>query len=655
MVTTGLVSLNVHEALSFDGTPICLHPDLFSTVAEVPSYHSGTTTVVAANRSKDSRLPMNATMSSDDTGAGKIYSSLSDSNRGLQVGDMLEIRVWDPLPKARAASSSNVSSIMRRTATHLNGSNSAVLQPCVVPSSSSSAVDALDDSINHRSNQSALNRANNFVQDSDGSGASVTELEEAGKADIVDSVTVSSGDHTQPVVSITPLSSPLPSSKTGVIEGDAAELPPVVPRFQGESGRNSVAKPPLQRRTSQQQEAFKQQQQQQPTRSSKSRHVRDLSDMTVDSAYGAAGTTALETSQQLLDFYLPTGVSLGDEDDDLWLTLLNTHRLRLSFVMLVTDKTLTSLKGSARTQVSILRQVADLYHLSSYDMVSIHRVSRDEEEAALEAVSADFLLVTIKGQFISRGDMHFFQKSLIGSWVYEGQRLSESTRGLQANAREIRHCEQQALSGIVTDKTLITFRSRSSRIIWLVHISSEMWEYGSPYEREQEESRCEIYFDKWIAFIHKLFAKWKELEATHSLTVVFFSRSYLNSLSTTARETDNQQDVYGRRYEDHFRVVLENETGPDWDSLVVRVKEAFVRYPLEVGWNLSNRENARRPSAASQGNVLEAINVTLNLLQFHYLDRDLHRTGNSIVVVSAGNGVFEVDRGLAGITYQVRQ
>jgi hypothetical protein len=44
--------------------------------------------------------------------------------------------------------------------------------------------------------------------------------------------------------------------------------------------------------------------------------------------------------------------------------------------------------------------------------------------------------------------------------------------------------------------------------------------------------------------------------------------------------------------------------------------------------------------------------VTLNLMQFHYLDRDLHRTGNSIVVVSPGCGVFEVDKELSSITYQ---
>ena len=105
------------------------------------------------------------------------------------------------------------------------------------------------------------------------------------------------------------------------------------------------------------------------------------------------------------------------------------------------------------------------------------------------------------------------------------------------------------------------------------------------------------------------------------------------------------------RLQDHFKTVIENETTSDWDSLIVRIKREFVRYPFDVGWNLSN-EHGRRPSTAAQGNILEAVNVTLNLMQFHFLDRDLHRVGNSIVIVSPGCGVFEVDRNLAGITYQ---
>jgi phage-related tail fiber protein len=84
---------------------------------------------------------------------------------------------------------------------------------------------------------------------------------------------------------------------------------------------------------------------------------------------------------------------------------------------------------------------------------------------------------------------------------------------------------------------------------------------------------------------------------------------------------------------------------------VTTIKKAFIRYPSEVGWALT-KDYSRLPSFAAQGNILEAINTALNMLQLHFVDRDLHRCGNSIVVVSAGSGVFEVDKGLAGITKQ---
>eukprot|EP00957_Ditylum_brightwellii_P140208 10683549-Ditylum_brightwellii.AAC.1 len=98
-------------------------------------------------------------------------------------------------------------------------------------------------------------------------------------------------------------------------------------------------------------------------------------------------------------------------------------------------------------------------------------------------------------------------------------------------------------------------------------------------------------------------------------------------------------------------MVIENTTTGDWDSLILKIKRAFIQYPRELGWSISP-ESGRAPSIAAQGNILEAINITLNLLHFHYLDRDLYRSGNSIVIVSPGCGVFEVDQGLAGITKQ---
>ncbi len=337
-------------------------------------------------------------------------------------------------------------------------------------------------------------------------------------------------------------------------------------------------------------------------------------------------------------------------------SLQETHFVRISFVMPVSDESLKSIKSSARTKVSLLRRVADLYQITGFDTVTVTQIPRRDAPFVQQQISADFVTITFKDQFVSRGDMFYFQRSFLNSWVYEGKRLSFN--GIRTNTKVIRHGDHPIRSGIISEDTKLTFRSRSARIIWLVQMSSEMWDFASPYKavgnQKNKEPSCETYFNKFISFARKLFEKWKKLELTHNLTVVFFSRTFVRdkegpSRSNTSSAVHTNSD--GRMYCDNYKIVLNNETKADWNSLIYRMKQAFVNYPREVKWDLSPGME-RIPSTAGQGNILEAINMTLNLLHLHFIDRDLHRTGNSIVIMTAGNGVFEVEKNLAGITKQ---
>ncbi|EEC45548.1 predicted protein [Phaeodactylum tricornutum CCAP 1055/1] len=693
MIISKLVSLNVHEALTFEGTEICLHPDLFSA-------STGNDSV--ARPGKDPRLLLVSVHSTDENwSVNNNNPAASLQAKLLHVGDMIEIRVWDPLPQPDTTPSSSVGATSWRKRPTLTPSHS---MPVTSAHSSTSShenigvnhhssdhlnealsgatisdvgkLEGLDDGVPRRASlqYSASAGAGGQYDNKETVGDNFTDEQHRANMAAVEPSPIqpapaksasSARAILTPATSLPEDSSPAKSITT------PGELPPVFPRnrtntVDGPANTtvprvaNVVPKPPIaQRRISANAPAENMQGKSRTTRASL--HSRELSDMTLETVYPVdhRSATVLDSSNHLVDLQVPFGSSVcvpSEDEDDFHTDIASSHSLRLSFVMKVTEQTLTSLKGSARTQVSLLRQIADLYELSSYDMVTIHKVENEEEEAALAAVSADFVLVTIKDQFISRGDMHLFQQNLMGSWIYEGQRLFDATRGIHAHAREIRHDDHQARSGIVTQDTMITYRSRSSRIFWLIQISAEMWDYSSPYANYEDESRCEVYFDKFVKFAYELFAKWKVVEATHSLTVVFFSRTFLPSRTSVLPAIGNrpadQRDAYGRRYEDHYNIVIENETNADWDALVLRMKEAFLKYPYEVEWNCSAAEDARRPSTATQGNVLEAINVTLNLLQYHFLDRDLHRTGNSILVVSAGGGVFEVDKELASITYQ---
>lgn len=57
-------------------------------------------------------------------------------------------------------------------------------------------------------------------------------------------------------------------------------------------------------------------------------------------------------------------------------------------------------------------------------------------------------------------------------------------------------------------------------------------------------------------------------------------------------------------------------------------------------------------SSAAQGNILEAINIALNPFDKHYIDRDLSRTGLSIVIITPSTGIFQVDKKMCRMTTQ---
>ena len=671
MLSTGLLTVNIHEVLTFDGTEIVLHPDLFEIPRRISTLSVSSIKTVPAG-GQGGILPMHRSTPSDilplSSHLGNKQATLNDTRielcnpntpGRLEVGQMVEVRVWDALPESKVSPSPPTSGQRQAptsTPFSIESANNETSKALYTGSSlhmNSPAIPSLPVSLHY---------SDELQFQSDVEGKNVGNQS-----------TVPLGVHiTKDTIPI----SPLPSSPKGdyqtfgksipeqisrnVISGASLELPTSFTPFPTRLRVNSsdgipraVPKPPLMNRSRYPYNlpvpdqrrvvsSFPQLQ----SLASKG-HMRDISDMTTETIQGT-----LPEADVGIEFMT------SQDEEDILNKISLTHSLRFSFIMKITELSLTSMPSNARTQVSILRQVAELYNISSYDMVTVNRIEKVDEAMVMEAVSADFVTVTIQDQFIGRGDMYLFQNSLIGRWIYEGQRILDSSLGIRANAREIRHKQRLAKSGIITDESVITFRSRSARIMWLVQLSSEMWDYASPYEKKGSEDipNCELYFDKFVRFMYKLFKKWKSLKVSHSLTVIFFSRTFIGRnhpgvILDCGQKVNVNVDVYGRIFEDHYKTVVENETNADWDTLICRIKAEFVRFPKEVGWNLQGKE-IRQPSNAEQGNVLEAINVCLNLLQFHYLDRDLHRTGNSIVLVSSSNGVFEVDKGLAGITLQ---
>ena len=155
-------------------------------------------------------------------------------------------------------------------------------------------------------------------------------------------------------------------------------------------------------------------------------------------------------------------------------------------------------------------------------------------------------------------------------------------------------------SGLVESFTKVNFRSRSARIIWLVQMSQEMWDFANDGD---------IFFEKALKnFFEPCFERWTNLNAKHSLTVIYYTRTVLNHHSSALsmakagfggihgefsplrkrlRKSVLKDERTGCLYEDLFYVVVENETVTPWSSLILKLKKAFVAFPTLANWKLA--------------------------------------------------------------------
>jgi hypothetical protein len=140
-----------------------------------------------------------------------------------------------------------------------------------------------------------------------------------------------------------------------------------------------------------------------------------------------------------------------------------------------------------------------------------------------------------------------------------------------------------------------------------------------------------------------LFKRWNAGDYDHALSVVLFSRLFFPA-SHPNIPAGAAPHRNGMLFVDYYREVVHMENRADWLTVIPEVKVGFsaMRQFLAVTGGIN--------SLASEGNFLEAINLGLNVFDKHYIDRDLRRTGQQIIVVSAGNGHFDVDPQLSKLT-----
>uniref|UniRef100_A0A670ZYE2 GATOR1 complex protein DEPDC5 n=1 Tax=Pseudonaja textilis TaxID=8673 RepID=A0A670ZYE2_PSETE len=274
--------------------------------------------------------------------------------------------------------------------------------------------------------------------------------------------------------------------------------------------------------------------------------------------------------------------------------------------------------------ISVDQTVAQVFRLRPYQDVHVNVVDPKD-------VTLDLVELTFKDQYIGRGDMWRLKKSLVGTCAYITQKVEYA--GIRAQAGELWVKSEKVTCGYISEDTRVVFRSTSAMVYIFIQMSCEMWDFDI-----YGEDPSVLGFD------------------LHEVTVVLFSRTFYSAKSLNEfpelHRCSVQQDHEGHFYEDFYKVVVQNERREEWTSLLVTIKKLFIQYAVLVRLEKAENFPPGYNSTSAQGNYLEAINLSFNVFDKHYINRNFDRTGQMSVVITPGVGVFEVDRLLMILTKQ---
>ena len=273
--------------------------------------------------------------------------------------------------------------------------------------------------------------------------------------------------------------------------------------------------------------------------------------------------------------------------------------------------------------------------------------------------------MSFKDEYLARSDMwRLAVGELSNKTVFKGQKILFMGT-MKAQVTSVYVDGRKVQSAFFSTNTKPIYRSESARYVLFIQMSKEMWDFDS-------EGSGEIMFNKVVnGFLPALFKKWAYLKAKHLVSIVLFTRveydtGITSELATSAHDsayhTGMQTDGNKKPYKDFYRVVVSEMASGSWTTILYQLKREFKFFRRDISMHridtvsaatLAPRENSTRgalgtrieaePSLAMHGNVLEAINLASSQFAHDYIDRDLMRTGISIVVITPSPGLFEVN------------
>ena len=319
-------------------------------------------------------------------------------------------------------------------------------------------------------------------------------------------------------------------------------------------------------------------------------------------------------------------------------TFTNTSRHtapdQASATRVPTDETTDRKTHSTSSAVSVLSgQLRSLLDVPIKSSVWIKVKSK--KECAL-----DLLEINLKDCYLNRGDMWTLSAHLQDTCVFSDQKLTfmDTIRG---TVKGIYRDGKKILSGYVGESTRVVFRSESARLIFLIQITEEMWNF--------EETGEKIFHKMVNSLFQKIFKKWKAIDTHHSITIAFAISMELSDSSFT----DLKPGERLKNPADHFRIVVDQVNIVHWVEIMETLKLEFLNIKNDL-LNIKSDKGYTllkgRFAPVIKSNFLELINFATTVLVDPFRQVDLRHTTTHVMIISPGSGLYDVDYDLLNLT-----
>jgi len=345
------------------------------------------------------------------------------------------------------------------------------------------------------------------------------------------------------------------------------------------------------------------------------------------------------------------GLKCGDNLEIELTEILLQNKFQNKFVLQIGENDINKDSGLKHIQISLIKTIADQYGIDKKAKCKVSIL------ADLSKYKVKTIGISVKDMFFSRRDMGLIQTYLRAQklMVYENKQIIYEDQPFKVNRIKLK--STNGFTGLIDQTTKFKFYTRSCRAYWILELSKELYEF---------DNNGHLIYERIFDFISKCFEEFRENGITHRITFIICGRLFYPCFDITKGCAFLNFDQNWRIYNDYFQnVVTVQPSNKNAVQTLLWIKKTIAELPDKINWSRNRRIDCVKTDTKIHTNytgnqlpqcelsnskdfcLLEALSICYKEIKING-QQSLDLTGNQILVLSPGNGIYNVNPDFSG-------